>query len=316
MWCFLRPTWLHIPGCLALGEWSHHCDYLGREDLFCIVLQFYHSCHLFLISSACIRSILFLSFIEPIFAWNIHLVSLISLKRSLVFSILLFSSICLHLSLRKAFLSLLAILSLLELFIQMGISFLSPLLLASLLFTAICKASSDSHFTCLHFLFLGMILIPVSCTMSHTSVHSSSGTLSIRYSPLNLYLTSSVLLLWIWFRSYLNDLVVFPTLFNLSLNLAVSSHDLSHRQFPVLFLLTVYSFSIFGWKNTIHLISVFTFWWCPCVSLLLCWWKRVFAMTSVFSWQNSISLCPASFCTPRPKLPVPPGVAWLPTFAF
>ena len=31
-WCFLRPTWLHIPGCLALGEWSHHHDYLGRED--------------------------------------------------------------------------------------------------------------------------------------------------------------------------------------------------------------------------------------------------------------------------------------------
>ena len=38
LWCFLRPTWLHIPGCLALGEWSHHCDYLGREDLFCTVL--------------------------------------------------------------------------------------------------------------------------------------------------------------------------------------------------------------------------------------------------------------------------------------
>ena len=34
----LRPTWLHIPGCLALGEWSHHRDYLGREDLFCTVL--------------------------------------------------------------------------------------------------------------------------------------------------------------------------------------------------------------------------------------------------------------------------------------
>ena len=26
--------------------------------------------------------------------------------------------------------------------------------------------------------------------------------------------------------------------------------------------------------------------------------KRVFSMTSAFSWQNSISLCPASFCTP------------------
>ena len=37
-------------------------------------------------------------------------------------------------------------------------------------------------------------------------------------------------------------------------------------------------------------------------SLLLCCWKRVFAMTSEFSWQNSVSLCPASFCTPRPNL--------------
>ena len=34
----LRPTWLHIPGCLALGKWSHHRDYLGHEDLFCTVL--------------------------------------------------------------------------------------------------------------------------------------------------------------------------------------------------------------------------------------------------------------------------------------
>ena len=44
----------------------------------------------------------------------------------------------------------------------------------------------------LHFFFLGMVLIPVSCTMSQTSVHSSSGTLSIRSSPLNLFLTSTV----------------------------------------------------------------------------------------------------------------------------
>ena len=39
-------------------------------------------------------------------------------------------------------------------------------------------------------------------------------------------------------------------------------------------------------------------------------------MTSVFFWQNSISLCPASFCTPRPNLLVTPGVSSLPTFAF
>ena len=51
-------------------------------------------------------------------------------------------------------------------------------------------------------------------------------------------------------------------------------------------------------------------------SLLLCCWKRVFAMTSAFSWQNSVSLCPASFRIPRPNLPVTPGVSWLPTFSF
>ena len=32
-------------------------------------------------------------------------------------------------------------------------------------------------------------------------------------------------------------------------------------------------------------------------------------MTSVFSWQNSISLCPVSFCIPRPSLPVTPGAS-------
>ena len=67
-------------------------------------------CHLFLISSASVRSIPFLSFTVPIFAWNVPLVSLIFLKRSLVFPILLFPSISLQWSPRKAFLSLLAIL--------------------------------------------------------------------------------------------------------------------------------------------------------------------------------------------------------------
>ena len=47
--------------------------------------SFVYSCHLFLISSASVRYIPFLSFIEPIFAWNIPLVSLTFLRRSLVF---------------------------------------------------------------------------------------------------------------------------------------------------------------------------------------------------------------------------------------
>ena len=148
------------------------------------------SCLLFLIYSASVRHIPFLSFMVPIFTWNLHLVSLIFLKRSLVFPILLFSSISLHWSLRKAFLSLLAILWN-SAFKWVYLSFY-PLLFASLLFTAICKAFSDSHFAFLHFFFLGMVLIPVSCAMSQISIHSSSGTLSIRSNPFNLFLTSTV----------------------------------------------------------------------------------------------------------------------------
>ena len=137
-----------------------------------------YSCHLFLISPAAVRSRSFLSFIEPIFAWNVPvlLVSLIFSKRSLVFPILFFSSISLHWSLKKAFLSLLPILWNSP-FRCLYLSFY-PLLFTSLLFTAICKSSPDSHFAFLHFFSMGMVLIPVSCTMSRTSFHSSSGTLS------------------------------------------------------------------------------------------------------------------------------------------
>ena len=147
-----------------------------------------YSYHLFLLSSASFRSIPFLSFIVPIFAWNVPLVSLISLKRSLVSLILLFSSISLHWSLRKTFLSLL------DIFWNSafnGYSF-SFLLCLSPLFTAICKASSDNYFAFLHFFFLVMVLIPASYTMSWTSIHISSGTLSIRSNPLNVFLTSTV----------------------------------------------------------------------------------------------------------------------------
>ena len=119
-----------------------------------------YSCHLFL-ASASVRSIPFLSFVEPIFAWNVPLVSLIFLKISLVFPILLFSSISLHWSLRKAFLSLLAI-PWKSAFKWEYLSYF-PLFFVSLLFTGICKDFSDNHFVFLHFFSMRMILIPVSC---------------------------------------------------------------------------------------------------------------------------------------------------------
>ena len=133
----ITPSWLS-------GSW--------RSFLYSSV----YSCHLFLVSSASLRSLQFLSFIEPIFAWNIPLVSLIFLKRSLVFPILLFSSISLRWLLRKAFLSLLAILWN-SAFKCLYLSFSSLPLASSLLYSAICKASSDNHFS---FLFLADGLDP------------------------------------------------------------------------------------------------------------------------------------------------------------
>ena len=147
----------------------------GSWRIFCTVL-------LYILATSSLYLLLllgvpFLFFIVPIFVWNIPLVSLIFLKKSTVFLVLLFSSISLRWSLRKAFfLSLLAILwnSAIK---WLYLSF-SPLPLAYLLFSAICKAYSDNHFAFLHFFFWGMVLITASSTMSRTSVQSSSGTLS------------------------------------------------------------------------------------------------------------------------------------------
>jgi len=79
-------------------------------------------------------------------------------------------------ALRKAFLSLLAI----PWNSAFGwvYLFFSSLPLASFLFSAICKASLENHFAFFHFFFLEIVLITASCTLSWTSVHSSSGTLS------------------------------------------------------------------------------------------------------------------------------------------
>ena len=67
--------------------------------------------------------------------------------------------------------------------------------------------------------------------------------------------------------------MVFSTFFNWSLNFAIGAHDLSHSQLQVLFLLTMYGFSILGWKNIINLIFILTTCWCPwiesCLVLLL-----------------------------------------------
>ena len=37
---------------------------------------------------------------------------------------------------------------------------------------------------------------------------------------------------------------------------------------------------------------------------------------SVLPWEKSVSLCPASFCTPKPNLRIIADISWLPRFAF
>jgi len=179
-----KTLWLHIPGCLA--RWVIAPLWLSWSWRSFLCSSSVYSCYLFLISSASLGSIPFMSFIETMFAWNVPLVSLIFFKRSLVFPILSFSSISLHWSLKKAFLSLLAILW--NSTFKWVYLFFSPFL--SLLFSQLFISPSQT--TILHFFFLGMVLIPVSCTMSWTSVHSSSGTQYIRSNPLNLFVTSTV----------------------------------------------------------------------------------------------------------------------------
>ena len=156
-----RWVWVITPSWL-FGSW--------RSFLYSSCVYFYH---LFLIFSASVRSILFLPFIEPIFAWSVPLVSLIFLKRSLVFPILLLSSISLHWSLRKAFLSLLAILGTPH---SNGYSF--PFLLCfSLPFFSqlFVRPPQTAILLFLHFFFWGWSwsLSPVQCHEPHSIAHQA-----------------------------------------------------------------------------------------------------------------------------------------------
>ena len=147
----VTPSWLS-------GSWR---SFLYSSSVF--------SCLIFLISIASVRSIHTISDL-----YCAHLCMKISLGisnfleeiSSLSHSIVFFY---LHWSLRKSFLSLLAILWN-PAFKWIYLSF-SPLPFTSLLFIAVCKASSDNHFAFLHFFFLGTVLITAHGTVSWTSVH-------------------------------------------------------------------------------------------------------------------------------------------------
>ena len=128
----------------------------------------------------------------------------------------LFSSLSVHWSLRKAFFSLLAILWN-SAFKWVYLSF-SPLPFTSLLSSVIYKISSDNHFAFLHFFLWD--------GLDHCLLYNAVN-LCPQFFRHSVYQTSSLesvtSTVGAWFRAYLNGLVVFPTLSNLSLNFAIRS---------------------------------------------------------------------------------------------
>ena len=198
-----------------------------------------HSCYLFFISSASVRSYHFCPLWCPSLHENVPFIFPIFLKRSVVFPILLFSSISLHCSFKKAFFYLLAIL--------WNSAF-------SLLYLSFSPWPS-----CISFRWDGI---------SHSTSVQCYEPLSIVLHTLSL----SDLISWIchlhcinykgYDRSYLNGLMVSPTFFNLSQNFAIRS---SWSEPQSCFCWLYRASPSLAAKNIINLISILTIWQCPCV---------------------------------------------------
>ena len=109
--------------------------------------------------------------------------------------------------------------------------------------------------------------------------------------------------------------MVYPTFFNLRLNFGTRSSWPEPQSVPGL----VFADCIELFYLQLQKIYSIWFQYWPSVDVcvkthLLCCQKRVFTMTSEFSWQDSVSLCP-SFFSSRSNLSVTSGISWLPTFA-
>ena len=145
-----------------------------------------YSSHLFLISCASVRSIQLLSFIVPVFAWNIPLISPVFLKRSLVCPTLLFPLFLCTVHLRR--------LSYLSSGTLHSVGYICPFLCCLLLLffsqLVVRPVQTTTLPSCVSFS-LGWFWSPPPIQL-WTSIHSSSHSLSIRYNPLNVFVTSTV----------------------------------------------------------------------------------------------------------------------------
>ena len=104
--------------------------------------------------------------------------------------------------------------------------------------------------------------------------------------------------------------MIFPTFFNFSLNLVIRNSWSDPQSALTLVFLTVYFLHLWLQKYNQSDFGI---------DHRVMSMYRVRSMYRCLLWpflQNSVSLCPVSVCTPRPNLPITPGISWLPTFAF
>ena len=202
-----------------------------------------------------------------------------------------------HWSLKKAFLSLLAIVWN-SAFKWVYLSF-SPLLFTFLLFIALCKAYSDSHFAFLHFFFLGMVLIPVFCTMSRASAHSSSATLAAGLEKVSFHANpKEVQCQRVFTTVHYGNAAIHKYLFTslLLLLLSVFFWVFHHEDFPLWFLLRVLQFSTYlevfdpFWVH-------FCMWYKLKIQLFFCMWissfyRMVLVLLSKINWPCFWMLSP------------------------
>ena len=148
--------------------------------------------------------------------------------------------------------------------------------------------------------------------MLRTFSHSSSGTLSdlIPWVYLSLPQYSHK---GYDYHSYMNDLVVFPTFLNLSLNYTKRSSWSEPQSAPGFVLADFSFFCCKEYNQSDFSIDHLVVSMCRVISSVV---ERGCLLWPGHSLSKTVSLCPASFYTPRPNLPVTPGISWLPTFAF
>ena len=158
-----------------------------------------YSLHLFLISSMSTRSLPFLSFILHIFWQNAPLMSHIFLKRSLACSLLSFLLLLNIVHWRRSTFP--------------SLPFFSLFVVLLLFVKALQIITLHS---CFYFSLRWFCLPPP--ILYHGPLHSSSGILLIRSSPLNLLITFTANSYGIRFKSYLTGLSLFLVSYSLNLN--------------------------------------------------------------------------------------------------